>query len=215
MLTAAIEIAQYFLMVMIGLLPIINPFSTSALFLSLTANNTVAERNRQALAGCIYAFSILAVFLLAGQAIIAFFGISIPGIRIAGGLIVLSVGYHMIFPKDPELPPEQEREAIRRKDIAFTPLAMPSLSGPGSIALVLSYGSEVPADRVFTGYAVILAGILATVAICYVVLRMASQLMRLLGANGVLALTKIMGFILVAIAVQFIVSGVSEFVAGM
>ena len=78
-----------------SLLPIMNPFSTAPLFISLTADFDAQKRNRQALLGCIYAFFILVVFLLLGSAIIDFFGISIPGIRIAGGLIIATVGFGM------------------------------------------------------------------------------------------------------------------------
>ena len=81
-----------------ALFPITNPFSTAPLFLSLTAKMNPAKRNREALMACIYAFSILVVFLLLGAAIIDFFGISVPGIRVAGGLIVSVVGLRMLFP---------------------------------------------------------------------------------------------------------------------
>ena len=194
-----------------GLLPIMNPFSTAVVFLTITKGMTDEQRRRQALLGCIYAFFILVVFLVAGQAIISFFGISIPGIRIAGGLVILTVGYRMLFPVHDELSPEQAREARDSDNIAFTPLAMPSLSGPGSIAVVLGAASEVNKGNVFLWTAVIIVAIAVTALICYIVLNGASRFVRFIGANGLVAMTKIMGFILIAMAVQFIFSGIQDF----
>src|SRR6202008_413185 len=81
-----------------ALFPIMNPFSTAPLFLSLSAHFTPAKRNREALMACIYAFAILVLFLLLGAAIIDFFGISVPGIRVAGGVIASVIGLRMLFP---------------------------------------------------------------------------------------------------------------------
>src|SRR5204863_7216415 len=87
-----------------ALLPIINPFSTAPLFVSLSAEFDERHRNRQALMGCVYAFILLAVFLLVGSAIIDFFGISVAGIRVAGGLIISVTGFRMLFPGQPVTP---------------------------------------------------------------------------------------------------------------
>src|SRR3954452_16365555 len=121
-----------------ALLPIMNPFSTAPLFLSLTVGMDPARRNREALLACIYAFAILVVFLLLGSAIIDFFGISVPGVRVAGGLIVSTIGFRMLFSQPPPAQVAGEGVAEEPPDIAFTPLAMPSLAGPGSISVVLT-----------------------------------------------------------------------------
>lgn len=194
-----------------GLLPIMNPFSTAVLFLSITKGMTDSQRRGQALLGCLYAFGILAVFLVAGQAIISFFGISIPGIRIAGGLVILTIGYRMLFPEPETLSPAAAKEARESDNIAFTPLAMPSLSGPGSIAVVLGAASEIDGSSPLLGGGAILVAIALTALICYLVLNGASRFVRFLGVNGLAALTKIMGFILIAMAVQFIFSGIKDF----
>lgn len=91
-------LGQAILLTISALFPIMNPFSTAPLFVSLTSSFDPQKRTRQALMGCIYAFCILAVFLLAGAVIIDFFGISVPGIRVAGGLIISTIGFRMLFP---------------------------------------------------------------------------------------------------------------------
>src|SRR5215470_12134138 len=112
-----------------GLLPIVNPFSTAAVFLALTARLSESERRRQLTLACVYATGTLLVFLVAGALIMNFFGISIPALRLAGGLIVARVGFSMLDPPPADADPEAA--SATRRDIAFTPLAMPMLSGPG------------------------------------------------------------------------------------
>ncbi len=105
-----------------ALLPIMNPFSTAPLFVSLTANFDAPKRHGQAIKACIYAFAILVAFLLAGAAIVDFFGISIAGIRTAGGLIILAIGFRMLFPA---AKPAGDAEASPRPLIWTSPLRSP------------------------------------------------------------------------------------------
>jgi multiple antibiotic resistance protein len=187
-----------------GLLPIVNPFSTAMVFLALTARMTETERQRQATLACCYATGVLWVFLFAGALIMSFFGISIPSLRVAGGLIVARVGFSMLAPPDDGEAPEG---AAARAEIAFTPLAVPMLSGPGSIAVTIGMaaGSESVAD-----YLAVALGIALVVLASWGVLRGARGVKRLLGEQGVDALTRIMGFLLVCIGVQFVGIGVME-----
>ena len=86
---------------------------------------------------------ILVVFLLAGHFIMIFFGISIPGIRIAGGLVIGFLGFKMLFPVEAKITKEEKQEAIKKSNISFSPLAMPSLAGPGAIATVITISSSI------------------------------------------------------------------------
>lgn len=190
-----------------GLLPIMNPFSTAPLLMALTTGMSEHERNRQTLLGCLYAFAILATFLVAGRFIISFFGISLPGIRIAGGLLVSTLGFRMIFPG---AAPEGQKVAAKA-DIAFSPLAMPSLSGPGSISVVLATSAQIPEDKTVIGSVIVLIGIALTTLIAWLVLRGAIFLVRFLGPSGIDALTRIFGFLLICIGVQFVLIGTSDF----
>jgi multiple antibiotic resistance protein len=190
-----------------GLLPIANPFSTVVVFLALTARMSEETRGRQATLACLYALGVLLVFLFAGAVIMNFFGISIPALRVAGGLIVARVGFAMLSPpgSDGTLDP-----ASSRLDIAFTPLAVPMLSGPGSIAVTI--GMAAGAESVVDYFAVA-AGIGLVIAVSWAVLRSARSVNRLLGEHGIDALTRIMGFLLVCIGVQFIGIGIAEVAA--
>lgn len=203
------QLFQYILLTVSALLPIANPISTAALFMGLTGKMGNRERDRQAFLACLYMFFILVFFLFAGVLIIKFFGISIPGIRVAGGLIITVVGFRMLFPSESELSKQEEKEAIAKADIALVPLAMPSLSGPGSIAVVLSISSQI---HRWVGYLVVALGILLTAAVSYWILKGSARLVRFLGINGINVFSRIMGFILICIAVQFIASGVYEFI---
>ena len=211
-----LQVPYYIGIVVLGILPIMNPFSTVPLVIALTRTMPAEERKRQIRLAAIYATAILIAFLLAGNLIIAGFGISLPGIRVAGGLIILALGFRMLFTGQDETGPTQQTvETANRPgqpDIAFTPLAMPSLSGPGSIAAVLGYSSQIPQDRMILGHLVIAAGIVITLAIAWVVLSASFRIARMLGKHGVTAMTKIMGFLLTCIAVQFIASGIHEFI---
>lgn len=205
---------KYVSAVVLGLLPIINPLSTVPIFLALTSTMTPEVRQQQARKACIYAVLILLAFLYASNGIIGLFGISLAGIRVAGGLIILVLSFRMLFSgEDDASHKAEEVEQARRAhvDISFTPLAMPSISGPGSIAVVISYASEIPDGYEIAGHIVISLAILLTVAITYVVLFFSNRIARFLGEQGIHALTKIMGFLIACIAIQFIASGVKEF----
>jgi len=195
-----------------ALLPIMNPFSTAPLFVSLSAGFSKEWRNRQALLGCIYAFGILATFLLLGSAIIDFFGISIPGVRVAGGLIISTVGFRMLFPAPPANASAESAE--REPEIAFTPIAMPSLAGPGSISVVLSSAAHIrsnfPEDwrLIYVG---VIVGMIATLIFSFIVLRVAGAMVKFLGHSGIDAMTRIFGFLLICIGMQFLLTGISDF----
>ena len=196
-----------------ALLPITNPFSTAPLFASLTVNFDKAKQRQQAFLACVYAFFILAVFFVLGSAIVDFFGISVPGIRAAGGLIISSVGFRMLFPQPPATGPGATEA---QQDIAFTPIAMPSLAGPGSIAVVLGAAAQIQSRHpevwqvIYLG---VIVGMLITLVIAFVVLRAAGEMVRFLGPGGIDAMTRIFGFLLICIGMQFLLTGIGDFFA--
>jgi multiple antibiotic resistance protein len=200
---------------LITLLPIINPVSTAVLLLGISGHLTDTERNRQITMACIYMTGILLAFLIAGHLIMVAFGISIPGIRIAGGLVIGLLGFRMLFPDEGQITGEGKQEAQQKRDISFSPLAMPSLSGPGSIAVVITMSSSIDGrrgvDKFFAFTGVVLA-IFITAIISWIVLRGAVALRRYLGVNGVNSLARIMGFLLVCIGTQFVINGVRDLV---
>lgn len=183
------------------------------IFLVLTEKDSVERRNRQALKASIFMSAILLSFLFGGTYIISFFGISLEGIRIAGGLMIMSWAYSLLNPKEGgrKLSDEDEADAKEKPDISFSPMAMPLLSGPGSIAVVLSFASQ---DLSFTNYALITAAIIMCSLGALIVLRIAPQFMKLLGKTGMAGFTRMMGFIALCIGVQFIINGVRPILAG-
>jgi len=194
-----------------ALLPIVNPFSAVGLVVTITAGLTEQERTNQVRRACIYMFFLLATFLVAGGLIMNFFGLSIPGLRIAGGMIVSYLGFRMLFPETQPISKQEQVEAMHKPDVSFTPLAMPGLSGPGSIAVVLGVSSTLQTrDHIVFGYVFVAVGIAVTALISYIVLKAATRLDRLLGATGMNAMARIMGFLLICIGVQFIINGVTH-----
>lgn len=180
----------------------------AAVFVAVTQRFTEAEARNQAWRACIYMAIVLLVSLFAGALIMQFFGISIPALRIAGGLIVARIGFGMLSPEpDPDVSETQQEEALHMADLAFTPLAMPMLSGPGSIAVTIgtAAGAESPWE-----YGAIALGILLVACVSWLVLRSARRIVALLGETGMAALTRVMGFLLVCVGVQFVAAGVVQ-----
>ncbi len=212
------EVAEFFSWVgvsLVTLLPIIDPFGTAVLLLAISGHLSVEERNRQVFRACVYMTGILVVFLFGGHLIIMAFGISIPGIRLAGGLIIGVLGFRMLFPEEAKISGEGQQEAMAKHDISFSPLAMPSLSGPGSMAAVMTMSSSIDSrrmvDRVIAFAGVVLAIIIAAV-ISWLMLRGAGAMRRFLGVNGIDSLSRIMGFLLICIGIQFAIEGVRDLV---
>ncbi|MBI3884523.1 MAG: MarC family NAAT transporter [Opitutae bacterium] len=191
----------------VALLPIINPLAAAPTFLTITEGDTDERRQEQALKGCCYMVAILVSSLIGGTFIMNFFGISIPGLRIAGGIMMTGIGMNMLATHRPgSRGEEEEREAARRKvDISFSPLAMPMLSGPGSIAVTLGFTSLATQAL---DYVAIILGIVTVAFASYLVLRLAGRVVKFIGPVGMNAMTKIMGFLIMCIGVQFVVNGV-------
>ena len=196
----------------LAILPIVNPPGAVPLVMTVAAHLPAAERLRQIRRACVYTFVMMAGFLLAGGLIMSFFGISVPGMRIAGGMIVASLGFQMLFPSAPLPSRELERETGHKADIAFTPLAMPGLAGAGTFAVIMSLSSQASArlgfERVLDFTAVLLA-IVIVALLCFATLRAAERLQRVLGPTGMIALTRLTGFLMVCIGVQFIIDGLT------
>lgn len=198
---------------LVTLLPIVNPVSTAILLLSISGHLTEEERNRQVKRACVYMTIILFSFLFVGHFIIIGFGISIPGINIAGGMVIGFLGFRMLFPQEDSVTEEGKKEAGQKDDISFSPLAMPSLSGPGSIAVVITMSSEIGFRHGFDkvlAFAGVVVAIIITAIISWIVLRGAGVMRRYFGVNGVNSLSRIMGFLLICIGIQFIVNGIRD-----
>lgn len=209
------EFTTFFAIALFGLLPIANPLSSAAVLLGLTAGYPARERNRQANRAALYVAIIMVVCYFIGNAIMSAFGVSIPGLRLAGGMIVAYVGFTMLFPPqvtETDAQVEMAGEGTARiRDIAFIPLAIPVTSGPGTFAYIISTAALVPAEMpLWFELLLVLGVVLSFTLILWACLRGATQIMRFLGESGVDAFSRIMGFLLVCIGVQFVINGVFE-----
>jgi multiple antibiotic resistance protein len=193
-----------------SLFSVVNPLAAMPIFLSLTDRFNEYERIQTAKKASFYMFGVLITFLLIGTYILSFFGISLAGIRIAGGLIIMRAAYSMLNPETggKKLTDEDEAAALEKEDVSFSPLALPLLSGPGSIAVVIGFATQAEAvtDYLINGISIVLVCI-----ITYGVLRLAPVSARYIGPTGLNVMTRLMGFIALAISVQFILSGISRY----
>ena len=183
-----------FVAVFASLISVVNPLGAVPLFLALSKDHTARERAITARQTSIYFTLILLAFFLAGSMILSFFGININAMRAAGGLIILASGYSLLsgkFEQHKAVDQKVRQEAMHKSDISFSPMAMPMLSGPGSISLLIGY---------YTTYADwwLRLGIMGVIVLCgvvvYFILKMAPALSKLLGEGGLKAISRIMGF---------------------
>ena len=184
---------------------IVDPFGYIPLFISMTANDSPTRQRQMLRRASLTAFFVLTLFTLMGNKILHLFGITIPAVQISGGLILLVIGFEMlkVLSVEEKISKTEEVEGVERDDISIIPLAIPMLSGPASIATVIVLSSKGGAYQ----YVNIITSIMATLGITYVILRSAGKILKVIGLTGVKVLTRIMGFLLCAMAVQFIING--------
>lgn len=194
------------LLAFLAILPVVNPFSKPPIFLTITEGWSVEERRNEAFKASLYAFAILLVSLLAGTFILKFFSISLPALQIAGGLLIARTAFQMLNPqKEHHQTQAEEHDAKQREDVYFVPMAMPLLAGPGSMAVMINLATEITFWAEWIIFAV------AAAAVCilsFFILAESSRFARFLGINGMNALSKLMGFLLLALSIQFILNGV-------
>ena len=207
---------QYFLGGLISLITITNPPSKIPLFISLTQGMSEERKHQQAKWAYIYAAAIMLVSLVGGNVLLAFFGISYGAMRIAGGLVVAAIGYQMLFGGNtPNKAPIVRRD---REDYAFFPIAMPGIAGPGTIAVVIGFSTEIAELTDYIDITIAFAwtalAIICATGTSWFVMRYSDVISNRLGPSGTLVLGKLMGFLLICIGVQFVGSGIRTFIAG-
>ena len=193
-----------FLAMFIPLFIIVNPSSTLALFSAITSTYNKKDRKKLAKNAVMYASILLVIFALAGSAILEYLGIEIYSLRIAGGILLAFVGLDMTRRGQQfgETQPGKEQKA----DYALVPLAMPSLSGPGAITVIIVSMKTVPVEFNLSWWIAIIIAIIAilvTMVITYVIFLSSTYVIRVLGKKGMDAFTRVMGLLTVAIAIQF------------
>lgn len=190
----------------------IDVLGTAPIFISLTAGATRDYQKKMAQKGALTAFCILFVFTLSGSIILDMFGVSLSAFRIAGGILLLLLAIDMVMAK-PDSPiktetAEERQETLQREDISVFPLAIPLLSGPAAITvliLLMKQFEHVPIKQFM-----VIVALVANILICWVVLTFASKISRFLGRTGINVLTRIFGILLTALACQFFIDGIIE-----
>ncbi len=199
---------ELFIYIFAALFSVINPLGAIPIFVGLTIDDSMGERSRISFWTAVNVFIILIISFFIGQYVLAFFGISIDALRIAGGFIIVNSGFSLLtgkFKKTRGVNKKVENDAQSRNDIALTPLAIPMLAGPGSISLLIAmYQDYQQIDQQII--ACLAMG--AVAAVIFLMLRSAHYLSRILGASGIVAISRIIGFIVIAIGVQYISSSV-------
>jgi multiple antibiotic resistance protein len=191
----------------LALFPIVNPFGGVPLFFSLTSDFPAQDRRRSAFKTGIYVSAILIFFMFFGRFVLNFFGISLPVLKIAGGLIVANTAWGMVTGSS-RITSAESAEASTKEDISLTPMAMPMLSGPGSIGVVM--GLAAHADSM-TAYLGMVVGIIALGLTVCLFLCMGGPLVKRLGPGAIGAINRIFGFLILAIAVQLVWDGIADF----
>lgn len=197
---------ELFIYVFAALFSVINPLGAIPIFVGLTQDDSKQERSRISLWTAVNVFIILMISYFAGKYVLAFFGISIDSLRIAGGIIIVSSGFSLLtgnFSKKKGVNKKVQNDAMHRNDIALTPLAMPMLAGPGSISLLIAFYQEH--SEISQKVICCLAVLLVAFSI-FLILKSAHYLSRILGASGIVAISRIIGFIVIAIGIQYITS---------
>ena len=215
------EIVNAFLLVFAALFPVVNPLGSAPIFLSLTADRTAQQRDRLAFGVAINGFFLLLGSLLFGSEILEFFGLTVPVVRVAGGLLVAAMGWKLLN-NDNEPPEHREvKEEARATGIgdSFYPLTLPLTVGPGSISVALTIGTRRPEGEPLSQTTLVIAaaviGLLAIAVTIYLSYRFAGPLARFLGKAGINVLVRLSAFILTCIGIQIAWSGLSVLVAGL
>ena len=199
---------QFVLITFTSVLFIVDPIAVIPTYLVITQGETKAQRARTATRACIAAALILVVFAVAGRLIFRVFGLTLPAFRVAGGAILWLVAMDML--RGQRTTQESDAEIVEgqiKEDVALTPLAIPMLAGPGAISTVMVLAGQA---RSIPQQAAILVSVAVTALVSWATLRAGEGLLARLGQTGIRVMTRIMGLLLAAIAVQFVMTGAKE-----
>lgn len=195
-----------FLITFAALFSVINPLGSVPIFLGLTQGDTKESQKRTALWASVNVFIILVISFFIGKVILNFFGISIDVLRIAGGVVICSSGFGLLsgtFSKKRGVNKKVANDAQQRNDIALTPLAIPMMAGPGSMSLLIAMEQDY---QEILNKLIIVTAIFAVAISVFLILRSANYISKILGASGIVAISRIIGFLVLAIGIQYIIT---------
>ncbi|KFA98274.1 MarC family NAAT transporter [Vibrio sp. ER1A] len=201
----------YLSLTVVGLLPMMNPPAAATVLLGLSKGRNKSYIVSQAKTVGLYLFFALCITFFIGASVLELFSISIPSLRLGGGIIIIAIGFNMLFPKK-----DVDNTSHGQDSIALVPLTIPSLCGPGTMALIISLAAELAIHKdelhMISVYSGVISGFAVVSLIAAFTLSMAYPLLKALGQNGINAFTRIMGFLLICMGVQFFTLGIEEIV---
>jgi multiple antibiotic resistance protein len=204
------QLAQSLFYDFITLLAIVDPIQSSAMFATLTAGMTREEQIRISRRAAIAAFVALVVFGFVGEWLLNVLGVSFGSFRVAGGLLLLLVGFNMVFAKTAakqDRPPDGTT-AVPADDIAIFPLAIPMIAGPGALTTIVTLVSKRRTSPVEDALVVVIAFVV--IALTLLAMRVSGRLLKFFGTSGVSAVSRVMGIIVASISIQLIVNGLRQ-----
>ena len=188
-----------------ALFPLMNPVGNTPIFFGITAGDTPKYRRRQAFKIAINVLVILSICLLFGQYILAMFGLSVPILRLAGGLVVGKVGWGLLH-QSPSLDDQAHNEAQDKVDISLSPMALPIIANPGAMSIAISLGAAA-GTKISSMLGALIALALLTI-LNYVCLILGEPMVKKLGKNGMDAFNKVLGFLVLGIGTNLVVTGI-------
>jgi|SRR5690606_25139741 len=198
-----------FLYVFAALFSVINPLGTVPIFVGLTSGDSLQDRNKTSLLTTVNVVVILLISFFAGTYMLSFFGISLDSLRIAGGMIIVTSGFALLtgtFSKHKGMKNKRVKKDLdNREKFSLTPLAIPMLAGPGSISLAITFNQE------YQKWSAVLLVILAVLAVgltIFIILRSSHYISKFLGDSGINAISRIVGFIVISIGIEYISTAV-------
>lgn len=192
----------------VTLFVIIDPIGITPLFVALTQGMTQKRRQTIALRAILTSVFVLSLFTIFGEAVLSFVGISMPAFRIAGGLLLFLTALDMLFQRRTKRREDQAEEEDHHNDPSVFPLGIPLIAGPGAIATMILLAGQQPG---VTGLMMVLGIMLAVLAIVFLLFMTATWLERALGKTGINVVTRLLGMLLSALAVQFVLDGLRAF----
>lgn len=198
---------SYFLISFTTILTIVNPVGAIAPYLAMTENDSLTKKKRIALRASFVSSIILIVCALSGAFIFKFYGITLPAVKIAGGVLLFFIAFDMINARASRMKTtdEEQMEGVEKEDVAVFPLAIPLLSGPGAIVSVFMLSDKM--EHIYQ-HLILISAIIFTGALSYFVLSLAPKLVIIMGHIGMNILNRLMGLMLASIAIQFILDGI-------
>lgn len=204
----------YFFISITTLITIVNPVGALGAYLAMTVHDSAEKKKSIAFRAALVSAGVLCFCALTGTFIFKFYGVTLPAVKVAGGILLFFIAFDMINARSSRMKTtdEEQLESVEKDDVAIFPLAIPLLSGPGAIVSVFMLADK---SQHFYEHIVLIFSILITSLFSYVTLKMAPRIMGILGKIGMNILNRLMGLMLASIAIQFVVDGLKEALPGL